>query len=159
MVMRLETLDPALTAALRQVAADVRPARDPWWIIGSAAMALHGARPLQVADIDLLVSVEDAHRLLRARGLTPDVGTGSGRFRSQVHASWAAPPLTVDLMAGFQVRAGSDWREVHPRTRLRLETGAGAVFVPAIDELIEMCRLFDRPKDHERRRMLEALVA
>lgn len=152
-------IDTRLCEALMHLAADVRRARDPWWLIGSAAMALHGARPLHIADIDLLTSVGDARRLLQARGVAPETGTSSERFRSEVHASWPVPPLQADLMARFHVRSAAGWREIVPATRLAVETPAGVFYVPAIAELIEMCRLFDRPKDHERRRLLEALLA
>lgn len=152
-------IDPRLSAALAELAVDVHLARDPWWLIGSAAMALHGAGPLHIADIDLLTSVADAHRLLQARGVSPETGTASGRFRSEVHASWPAPPLQVDLMARFHVRSASGWREVLPSARVAVNTPSGVFYVPALSDLIEMCRLFDRPKDHERRRLLEELLA
>ena len=35
--------------------ADAMPdAQDPWWVISSAAVALHGLAPIEVGDVDLL---------------------------------------------------------------------------------------------------------
>ena len=49
----------SLAAALDEVAAALRGARDPWWVIGSAAARLHGAET-PVADVDVLLSERDA---------------------------------------------------------------------------------------------------
>jgi hypothetical protein len=123
-------------------------ARDPWWIIGSAAMALHGVEGLEVGDIDLLMSRRDAADLLRATNGIP--GEPGGRFRSDVFGRWRAGAYSVDVMGGFHF----DGRELVPATRVE----RGGLFVPAVGELIAMCELFQRPKDAERARRLRALL-
>ena len=57
-----------LDATLARVAAAMAQAgaRDHWWIIGSAAVVLHGV-DTSVADVDLLLSPADAERLLAGR--------------------------------------------------------------------------------------------
>ena len=44
-----------LTTTLSQVAAALRSAHDPWWVIGSAAVWLHGVGTA-VSDVDVLTS-------------------------------------------------------------------------------------------------------
>ncbi|MFL6857984.1 MAG: hypothetical protein ACJ8EB_08765 [Allosphingosinicella sp.] len=124
-------------------------ARDPWWIIGSAAMALHGVEGLQVGDIDLLTSRRDAAALLGAKGGEP--GEPGGRFRSDIFGRWRAGAYGVDVMGGFRF----DGRELVPRTRV----ARGGLFVPAVEELIAMCETFERPKDAERATRLRDFLA
>jgi hypothetical protein len=118
-------LEPALAAALGLVAEAAREGRDPWWLIGSAAMALHGARLLTVGDIDLLMSRSDAEGLLRSRGVEPRPGSGNGHFRSDVFGRWQAGSYKVEVMAGFHVRADGRWREVVPSSRCAVRVGDG----------------------------------
>jgi hypothetical protein len=142
-------LAPDLAAALAEVRAAAAAARDPWWIIGSAAMALHGVRGLGVGDVDLLMSRGDAATLLRSKRVEPVPGEGAGRFRSDVFGRWRAGAYVVETMGGFHV----DGRELVPTTRVE----TGGFYVPAVVELIAMCELFGRPKDEERASRLRAL--
>ena len=152
-------LDPRLLATLERLTPLLSGLGDPWWLFGSAAMALHGARPLALGDVDLLVSRADAPALLGRLGLPLAPGTSSDRFRSEIFACWHEPPLAVEILAGFHVRVGDAWQEVRPETRVHIQLPSGAVHVPDVPELIALCRLFGRPKDFERIRLLEALVA
>lgn len=149
--------DP-LSESLALVADAMRTARDPWWIIASAAMALHGAHPIHVADVDLLVSERDAAALIAALGLQPAPPGGTAQFRSALFARWLAPPLPVEIMAGFQVHTPDGWRRVQPATRLARPLGERVLFVPSAAELIEHCRLFGRPKDEQRAALMQRLA-
>jgi hypothetical protein len=64
---------------------------------------------------------------------------------------------TVEVMGGFHLHDGAGWREVVPRSRAEMRIGAALIYAPSIQELIEMCRLFGRPKDMQRQKLLEAL--
>jgi hypothetical protein len=151
-------LDPALLATLEQLLPHLQILSRPWWLFGSAAMALQGAGPIEIGDVDLLVSRADAPLLLGQLGLQLVSGTKSDRFHSDVFATWNASPLQVEILAGFRVRVGEAWQEVRPRTRQPVELPFGTVYVPDVSELIALCRLFDRPKDRERERLLRALL-
>jgi hypothetical protein len=150
-------LMPELAAALGELAEVVRDARDPWWLIGSAAMALHGAGPLEVGDIDLLMSRADAALLLERLGVPGGLGTAHDKFRSEVFGQWQCRGYTVEVLGGFHVHDGTRWREVVPRDRVAVSLIGAVLFVPSLDDLIEMCRLFGRPKDAERERLLRSL--
>jgi hypothetical protein len=152
-------LDPRLLETLEQLAPFTSQLSDPWWLFGSAAMALHGARPIAIGDVDLLVSRADAPTLFDRLGLSLAPGTQSDRFRSDIFACWRDPPLSVEILAGFHVRSGDEWQEVLPRTRFEMMLPSGVVYVPDVPELIALCRLFGRPKDFERIELLEALAA
>jgi hypothetical protein len=123
-------------------------ARDPWWVIGSAAMALHGA-PVEAADIDLLVSVGDAERLFALAA-----GPPSDRFRSARFGTFQAGTMTVEVMAGFELFVGGAWHDVRPPTREALRVGDAWLYTPGVQGLIDLCRAFDRPKDRERTALL-----
>lgn len=148
-----------LTATLALLAPYLSELREPWWLLGSAAMRLHGAGPLVPGDVDLLVSRADAPILLARLGLPLAPGSKSDRFRSELFACWRAAPLPVEILAGFHVRAGEAWEEVRPRSRVAVPLPSGTVYVPDVPELIALCHRFGRPKDMERISLLEALAA
>jgi len=62
------TVSPALSASLNAIGNVMAGADDPWWIIASAAVALHGADPGHVADVDVLLSIRDARRYCQTYG-------------------------------------------------------------------------------------------
>ena len=150
-------MDPALRQTLLTVAAFMRGARDDWWIIASAAMALHGASPIDMADVDLLVSERDGHALLGTLGLPFVLPIATDRFRSALFARWDGALVPVEIMAGFHVRTGDVWRPVVPTTRIAIPISDFTLFVPSIDELIAHCRLYGRPKDVQRAAILQRL--
>jgi hypothetical protein len=139
-----------LHTTLRAVAQALQMATDPWWVIGSAAVALHGAGPLAVADIDVLLSPDDAGRVFEHLGLHLARGADHPKFRSDLFGTWLANPLPVEFMAGFRHWRAGSWVAVEPRTRISVQD----VFVPSRDELRAMIEAFGRPKDMERARLL-----
>ncbi len=147
-------LAPDLRETLVKAAAAMREAQDPWWVISSAAVALHGVGPVEVGDVDLLMSVGDARRLMDGLGIAPIEDGASSLFRSTLFGRWETPPLVVEIMAGFHVATSAGWTEVLPRTRVPIFVEGCAVDVPERAELAGMLRLFGRPKDLERVRLL-----
>ena len=147
-----------LPADLRQtlvMTADaLEGARDPWWIISSAAVVLHGVTPIEVGDVDVLMSVADARRAMDRLGVVPIEDGASALFRSTLFGRWETPPLVVEIMAGFHVAAAAGWTELLPRTRMPVFVEGAVVYVPERVELAGMLRLFGRPKDLERVRLL-----
>ncbi|PTQ65905.1 hypothetical protein C8J45_101766 [Sphingomonas sp. PP-CE-3G-477] len=147
-----------LRQTLVMIADAMRDARDPWWVISSAAVALHGVAPIEVGDVDVLMSVGDARRVMDSLGVVPIEDGASSLFRSTLFGRWESPPLVVEIMAGFHVATGSGWTEVLPRTRVPIFVDERVVYVPDRAELAEMLRLFGRPKDLERVRLLAAQI-
>ena len=132
----------------------MRDARDPWWVISSAAVALHGVTPIEVGDVDVLMSVVDARRMMDRLGVVPIEDGASAMFRSTLFGRWEAPPLVVEIMAGFHVATSAGWAEVLPRTRVSLPLDGRVVYVPDRAELAGILRMFGRPKDLKRVRLL-----
>ena len=127
---------------------------DDWWIISGAAVALHGVADIEVADIDLLVSLCDAGPLASRLGIALAPGEANDLFRSALFGRWLEPPLPVEIMAGFRVRSGDGWSEVWPTTREAVRVEGATVFVPSREELELMLLGFGRPKDHARAKLL-----
>ena len=117
-------------------------ATQPWWVIGSAAVALHGAAT-SVADIDLLLDIDDAAAVFEAMGVPALPGRPDGRFRSDVFGRCTATPLAIELMAGLHLRRNDGWVPVALETRVARH----GVFVPARAELAALLRRFGRDKD------------
>ncbi|WP_380778906.1 hypothetical protein [Sphingomonas sp. R86520] len=145
-----------LGETLVMVATTMRDARNPWWVIASAAVALHGVTSIAVGDVDVVTSVGGARRLMARLGVVPIEDDASSLFRSTVFGRWETPPLVVEIMAGFHVATAAGWTEVLPRTRVPIFVEGCAIYVPERAELAGMLRLFGRPKDLERARLLTA---
>jgi hypothetical protein len=141
-----------LAAALDEVATTLRGARDPWWVIGSAAAWLHGAAT-SVADIDVLLSPRDAHDVIAAWCGDVVIGAPGEHFRSCPFARLEGATLPIELMAGLRVCSAGRWLAVRPATR----QSVGEVHVPELPELEAMFALFGRPKDRLRADLLREL--
>ena len=151
-------LPEPLAKTIGAVALVLRDAGDPWWIISSAAAALHGAQPITVADVDVILSQDDATRVFPQLGIAPLPPSDHPRFRSAVFGRWLVPPLAVEFMAGFELRdADGLWRPVVPQTREAVSLGQTTVFVPARAELRAMFARFGRAKDHARIALLDQI--
>lgn len=148
---------PALSTSLNAIGNVMAEAHDPWWIIASAAVALHGADPGHVADVDVLLSVADAQRILPAIGIELRSGSPHAAFRSSIFGIWTGTALLVEFMADFHRRSGEAWLQVQPATRQPVEVEGVTVFVPDRTELQAMLAAFGRPKDMERARALSAV--
>lgn len=119
-------------------------AQDRWWIIGSAAVALHGADSGVIDDIDIVLSVNDARRVLPPLGVPLTPGGGDTRFRSEIYERWAIPPVPAEFMAGFDLNRRGEWVPVRFQSRDEVRPG---LFVPSRDELHQLLLDFGRQKD------------
>jgi len=146
---------PAVATALVDVARLMRVARRPWWVIGSGAVALHGAPAGEVHDIDVLVDRVDIATVMASAGIDAQVMPSDPLFRSEVFASWQRSVLPVELMAGFAVFSGGDWWPVRPLSREAITLGGEMLFVPDRRELVGLLRRIGRPKDVRRAAALE----
>jgi len=155
----MDNLPGPLRESLRYVAEAMRGAHDPWWIIASAAMALHGASPIDVADVDLLASERDAEALIAALGIAQPPPAISPRFRSAIFVRWEEPPLPVEIMAGFEVHSPNGWHMIRPKSRVAVDCGDIRLFVPDVPELIAQCHRYGRDKDRQRATLLQRLIA
>ena len=136
-------------AALTVVAETLADAEDDWWLVGGAAVALQGL-DIAIADIDVLMSRRDIERVIARLGIAPVQGVTTECIRSEIWARWTPLSIDVDLMTGLQVRTGECWTPVMPATRQAVDVDGRMLYVPGRPELIDILRLFGRPKDLER---------
>lgn len=149
----MPSLAPDLTTTLAMIATAMRVARDNWWIIGSAAVALHGCQT-SVADVDVLTSESDARGIATTLGLPSAPGTPSDRFRSRIFATWTAPPLPVEFMGGLALHDGRAWIDVELSTRMPATIDGQTIYLPDRAGLAALLHRFGRPKDLARARLL-----
>lgn len=135
----------------------MRGAEDHWWIIASAAAALHGVDQPEVADVDVLASDRDAISVLGSLGVSPLPKSPHPLFESRILGRWTGAPMTVEIMAGFRFRGVSGWQPMAPASRERVELDGVSLFVPSRGELAELLTALGRPKDLERAGRLTAL--
>jgi hypothetical protein len=125
----------------------------PWWIIGSAAAALHGLEIAKIGDVDVLAGIADAHRLLSVPDAVPIDDGGNDIFRSDAFVRLTGLPLKVEILGGLRVRG----KPLTITTRVTIPVGKTPVYVPSREELVRIFRLFGRPKDMARAEVLAAL--
>ncbi len=123
-------------------------------MIGGAAFLAHGVGSGVLKDVDVLVGTADAETLSKSLDVTVLERGGSTRFRSSHYFSWDAGPVPIEFMAGLHVRKDGHWHPVLPQSRVRKQIGEIEVYVPEAGELVNIARLFGRPKDLERARLL-----
>lgn len=140
----------ALVETLSMLAQAVQDAEDDWWIIGSAAVVLHGGQVPHLKDVDLMMSARDAEAILRRVGGQRGGAEKSERFQSDIFGVWSEPPVPIEIFGGFRLAAGGAWREVSFATREPVAVGNARVFVPSAAELVRLLHSFGRAKDLER---------
>jgi hypothetical protein len=137
------------------VADEAADASEPWWIIASAAVVLHGA-DTKVADVDVLMGSADAARVLERLKIPSNPDTDHPQFRSRIFGIWREPPLPVEIFADFSLATASGWQKVEVLTREPITIAGRTLFVPARVELHDLLVQFGRPKDLKRARLLAA---
>lgn len=141
-----EILAPALSSLIEEMGR----ALDPWWIIGSVAVSLHGGDPGEIADIDVIVSGRDLDALYQRLPLTDTPDHSKLMFRSERFGLWSKPELPVEFMARLEIVVDGERHLVQPQTRKAFNIGGATVFAPEREELIAMLHLFGRDKDLSR---------
>jgi len=147
-----------LERVLDVIARDAADLADPWWVFGSAAMALVGVPGLSPPDVDLIVSERDARALIATWNAAPVKAAPSPLFRSRIFAKALVAGHPVEIMAGFESCSDGAWAPVLPRTRQELPWKGERLFTPTAAEQAEICRRFGREKDLARVALLEALA-
>lgn len=145
--MAIVTTRLALEATLAAIQPALAAAQHRWWILGSAAVALHGAELHEIRDVDVLLDPRDCPAVFARLGIAVQAGQGDGQFRSEVFQRWDQGSLPVELFAGFKLCERGVWHDLLPQSRMPLQAGAVTAYVPARGELIAMLQRFGRPKD------------
>nr|WP_070961368.1 hypothetical protein [Hyphomonas sp. Mor2] len=148
----LPDLDPN---ALRRIAEFLIDTSDPWWVLGSTAMALIGVDPGEIRDVDLLVSERDAQTLMRKHDLENQADGGTRGFRSSHILKPNLIDRPVEILSGYQIYQDGAWVLVEPSSRLSVRVGASTVFVPDREEQISLLQRLGRPKDLARLALFE----
>jgi len=138
-------LEPALGRASHQ-----------WWIISSAAVALHMKGGVVVGDVDVLLDERDVAVVFAALDIVPATGQGTELFRSRAFGTWLGAPLAVELFAGFELCEAGRWSQIVPLSRIEITLGSARTFVPDARELAQMLLRFGRDKDRRRAALLSA---
>ena len=151
-------INPVLESVLDLVARDGAALADPWWVFGSAGMALVGVPGLSPPDVDLIVSERDAAALIGLWNARRTDAAPSPLFRSKVFAKASIAALPIEIMAGFESYSAGAWTPVAPATRIAIRWKGAALYTPSAAEQAAICRRFGRPKDLARVALLEALI-
>lgn len=152
---------PALYATLAEIVPELHVhCLDPWCLIGSTAALLVGAE-VGVADVDVLVSRDDAGRLMALwapRHEPMHEPADADRFRSHF-ARFRFPGLPVEVMGALEFNDGDGWLPVKPGRLTLVGLNGLAVPVPSIPDQLRLLGSFGRDKDQRRAAALRALAS
>ncbi|MFN3214668.1 MAG: hypothetical protein ACE37M_16295 [Henriciella sp.] len=146
----------SLTETLAVLARRLSQTEDPWWILGSAAVYIKGYDPGQVGDIDVLVSQQDAAKLMSRHGWDNDKDGGTKRYRSGYVLRPSLGGVPVEILANYEILTRHGWEPVRPTSRLKVIHSGNAFYVPSDADLIEIFERLGRPKDFDRIRAIQA---
>lgn len=145
-----------LILTLQGAASFLAIAKDPWWVLGSAAVALKGYDAGEVGDVDILVSEADASRLMARHGLKNKQDGGTALFRSSFFLLPELGPVRVEAMAGYEICERGTWAPVWPSSREIIHLCKAGLFVPSDQNLIDIFKRLGRDKDRLRINAMQA---
>ena len=148
-----------LKATIQLAASMLSACQDPWWIYGSAALALYGVPDIAPADLDVLVSERDFAQLSERHGWVNCSDGGTGIFRSTAFTRMEDTPLPVEVMAGMELRQAGAWVPFRFETRRQLSRYSVEIFVPALQELRQTLLRFGRLKDLARVTLIDRYLS
>lgn len=143
---------------LKNVSRFLVATEDPWWIVGSAGIALCGFDPETIRDIDVVISLEDARRLMSRHKLSNAADGGNHLFRSKVILRPDLGLVPVEIMSHYDINNAGTWTRLTPRTREIVELDGTTLFVPELDEQIEILNQLGRKKDLQRVAMIRSAL-
>ncbi len=123
--------------------------REPWWLIGSAALHVSGVLDIHVHDIDVLVTDADAVRLLahwRERFDHAFQPERTDLFRSRF-GRIGGFALPVEVMGNLELCRAGEWQPVWPADREAIAWCGLTVPVPSLQSQCAILESFGRPKD------------
>lgn len=132
-------------------------AEDDWCLIGGAGFLLHGLKQHALSDIDIVLSVADADLVSERLQIRLQAKSPHPSFRSKRFLVWEELPISVELMAGFDVHHDGEWVNIYPRNCLEVPFGKHSLRVPNFEDFSAICHLFGRPKDLQRLAQLAAI--
>lgn len=149
-------MDAGEKAALKMLAGVMTEAHQPWWMIGPAAVWLHGGDAGKFTRFEVIVSPGDARRLAEIRGLTLERGPATPLKRSRQSFALPLGGIEARIMYGAEQHAAGRWVSILPTTRKAFDLGDGRmVYTPERDEMIAILKQTGRARDVARAESLE----
>lgn len=144
------TLSSNHIETLKNTSRFLAASEDPWWILGSSAIALCGIDPQIIRDIDVVISPQDARRLMKRYDLSNQADGGNHLFRSEIVLRPQLGPIPLEILSNYEIRERGTWTLLTLNTRKTVEVEGATLFVPELDEQIEILTKLGREKDLQR---------
>lgn len=135
---------------------EVMPREPSWRVIGSAALWLSGVPAVaDPPDVDVVAPSQVIDAVRQSIGISlPVARKPDSRFRSRPFFQFVPHGgVQIDLMGDLEVYNGQ-WE----RLRFESHVSVRGVFMPSLDEQIEILQKFGRPKDIMRADMVREFI-
>ena len=151
--------DAALERTFRAIGEAAPDGADDWWVIGSAALVLAGVEGVEPDDVDLIGARATILRFLACWGVAEGEPDPHGLFNSSPYLRVEAESrVPIETMGDLHVFRDGSWMPLIPRSRIGIDVAGTRLFIPALAEQRDIFRLFGRPKDMEKARLVEAYL-
>ena len=152
--MRSELAETLAFLHLLAERAGVRPI-----LFGTSVLELLNIGDFRAADLDVIVSPEEARVLAAVAGMEPGGESDDDRFRSKLHLHLEGAPLVIDVMADMSVRTADGWTLYKLSETADVEAGGGRFRAASLADLRRFYRLAGRAKDDAKIAALDAALA
>jgi hypothetical protein len=150
-------MDARLETSLIQLASMMANANKPWWIIGSTALVLSGVRGLTPDDVDVVADGEMLQRLL---GITEPSRKPHEKFQSSPYVRISvAGGMDIEFQGDLALWENNKWTRLLIGSRIEIRFKDIALYVPNLEEQLQIFRRFGRPKDLAKATVLEAFIS
>jgi hypothetical protein len=150
-------MDTRLETSLIQLAKMMAGTNKPWWIIGSTAMVISGVRGLTPDDVDVVADGEMLQRLL---GMTEPRHKPHEKFQSSPYVRTSvAGGIDIEFQGDLALWENDKWTRLLIGSRIEIRISDVVVYVPSLEEQLQIIRRFGRPKDLAKATVLEAFIA
>lgn len=132
--------------------------KDDYFLIGSSALALAGINIASTNDIDILTSRKNADELKinwSDRQKTNYQPVGVSLFRSNF-ARFYFDAMDIEVMGGLEVKKNNVWNRVTIQHYFLFEDNGYCIKIPTLEEQKRILILFDRTKDKEKLKLIDA---
>ncbi|KPB00297.1 hypothetical protein [Ahrensia marina] len=148
----------ALENSLSFITKHMPPDAIDWWVIGSAAIAISTDIDIVPKDVDIVANTKSIKAFLQNAGEPLAQSVAHPLFKSFPFQRIAVENgIAVEVMGDLKLKDKTHgWQPLCIRTRQTVMFGKTTVYVPAIEEQIEILKRFGRSKDLEKVKLINA---
>lgn len=150
------SIEDQINHTLNQISEQLKPILPNSYIIGGAALILHGIPIESTSDIDILTTHHSAEILKNNLSQYHDINyiTKNDDLFQSNFARYVTPTMDIEVMSNLKVCKNNVWIPVEVLDFVEITLGDITIRIPTITELLRILTLFGREKDLKRIKLI-----